>query len=201
MFLLGDFEMSKDPAVLLYTSDFLTGTFTLSDEQVGKYIRLLCLQHQKTILTEKDMLNICKSYDEDIFNKFIKTKDGYYNKRLRLEAEKRAAYSKSRSENRANKKNISKTYDKHMENENENENKDEIVTRESLNKNYDELHNKLNLEIWLEEIARLSKIKRTDIHQYLELFCKEQVLDGPDHRDVKDLKKHFRNWVKIQAKL
>jgi hypothetical protein len=48
--------MGKDPAILFYTSDFLTGTMTFTDEQVGKYIRLLCLQHQKDKLTEKDML-------------------------------------------------------------------------------------------------------------------------------------------------
>jgi hypothetical protein len=57
--------MSKDPAILFYTSDFLTGTFTMTDEQVGKYIRLLCLQHQKGSLTEKDMLKICKTYDNE----------------------------------------------------------------------------------------------------------------------------------------
>ena len=32
--------MSKDPAVLFYTSDFLTGTMTMNDSQVGQYIRL-----------------------------------------------------------------------------------------------------------------------------------------------------------------
>lgn len=50
--------MAKDPAFLFYSNDFLSGTFLLSDEQVGKYIRLLCIQHQKGILTKKDMLNI-----------------------------------------------------------------------------------------------------------------------------------------------
>ena len=34
--------MAKDPAVLFYTNDFLSRTFTMTDEQVGKYIRLLC---------------------------------------------------------------------------------------------------------------------------------------------------------------
>ena len=67
--------MAKDPAVLFYTSDFLTGTLTMSDEQVGKYIRLLCLQHQKGKLSKKDMLNICKSYDEDVFSKFENVDD------------------------------------------------------------------------------------------------------------------------------
>ena len=90
-------------------------------EQKGKYITLLCLQHQKGHLTEKDMLNICLAYDEDIWNKFQKDKEGlFYNARLRSEIERRKAYSESRRQNRT-KKNISSTYVLHMENENENE--------------------------------------------------------------------------------
>ncbi len=74
--------MAKDPAVLFYTSDFLSGTFTMDNEQVGKYIRLLCLQHQKGKLSEKDMLSICKAYDSEIWDKF-KFDDGlYYNDRM-----------------------------------------------------------------------------------------------------------------------
>jgi hypothetical protein len=119
-----DKKMSKDPAVLFYTSDFLTGTTLMSNEQVGKYIRLLCIQHQKGVLSEKDMLKICESYDEDIFDKFEKCNEGYYNARMREEFEKRKKYSESRANNRKKKedmKNISLSYEKHMENENENE--------------------------------------------------------------------------------
>jgi len=117
--------MSKDPAFLFYSSDFLTGTMTMSDEQVGKYIRLLCLQHQQGRLTEEDMNNICKTYDERIFKKFDKDDIGYFNKRLDDEIIRRRKYSESRSKNRTGKKskNISKTYDKHMETETETENK------------------------------------------------------------------------------
>jgi uncharacterized protein YdaU (DUF1376 family) len=113
--------MSKDPAVLFYTSDFISGTITMTDEQRGKYILLLCLQHQKEYLTEKDMLNICKTYDEDIWCKFKQEDGRFYNERMRYEADKRRKYSESRRENRVNKdkKKICKTYDKHMENENE----------------------------------------------------------------------------------
>ena len=117
--------MAKDPAILFYTSDFLTGTATLTDEQVGQYIRLLCLQHQKGGLTKKDMLFICKRQDEDIFSKF-KLIDGlYFNGRMAKEAEKRANYSKSRSDNRKSIKDksiISSSYVPHMENANENTN-------------------------------------------------------------------------------
>jgi uncharacterized protein YdaU (DUF1376 family) len=114
----------KDPAVLFYTSDFISGTLTMTDEQRGKYILLLCLQHQKGFLTEKDMLNICKTHDQDVFDKFVKDKNGnYYNQRMRFEAEKRKAYSESRKQNRSkkDKKNISESYVNHMENENVNE--------------------------------------------------------------------------------
>ncbi len=119
--------MAKDPAVLFYTSDFLTGTITMTPEQVGKYIRLLCLQHQKWILTETDMLAICGEPDKIIFGKFVKTENGYFNERMREEAIKRSEYSKSRAYNRTkNKKKFkkdmkktSKSYVKHMENENE----------------------------------------------------------------------------------
>lgn len=124
--------MAKDPAILFYTSDFISGTITMSHEQRGKYILLLCIQHQKGYLTEKDMLNICNSYDEDIWCKFKKEGENYYNERMRNEAEKRANYAESRRNNRKKKetsnnedmKNISFTYDKHMENENVNINKD-----------------------------------------------------------------------------
>lgn len=122
----------KDPAFLFYSNDFLSGTMLMTDEEVGQYIKLLCLQHQKGHLKEKDMLNICKSYNEDIFSKFEKDKDGnYYNERLEYESNKRKAYSESRRNNRKKKetheedmKNICNSYEEHMENENENINKD-----------------------------------------------------------------------------
>ena len=92
--------MAKDPAVLFYTSDFISGTITMTDEQRGKYIMLLCIQHQKGYLTEKDMLNISGVYDADIWEKFVKEGDVYYNVRMREESEKRAKYTESRRSNR-----------------------------------------------------------------------------------------------------
>lgn len=87
----------------------------MSDAQRGKYILLLCLQHQQGLLTEDDMINICKTYDEKIFKKFIKKDDGfYYNERMKIETDRRKKYSESRSKNR---KNICQSYDKHMETE------------------------------------------------------------------------------------
>ena len=118
--------MSKDPAFLFYSSDFLTGTLLMSMEQKGKFITLLCIQHQKGHMSERDMLQICGTYDEDIFDKFQKDSDGkFFNERLKEEIDKRKSYSESRRNNRKKKEdviNISDTYVQHMENENEIEN-------------------------------------------------------------------------------
>ena len=91
----------KDPAFLFYSSDFLSGTMLMTNEDVGKYIRLLCLQHQKGHLKEKDLLSICKEHNEEIFSKFKQDEEGnYYNERLEYEANKRKSYSESRRNNR-----------------------------------------------------------------------------------------------------
>lgn len=109
--------MNKDPAFLFYSSDFLTGTFTMTDEQVGKYIRLLCLQHQKGHLQENHMVMVCKTYDETIYSKFIQDDKGnYYNERLEGEMEKRAKYTESRRLNGIQGGRPPKPYDNHMDN-------------------------------------------------------------------------------------
>jgi len=140
-------KMAKDPAVLLYTQDFLVGTMTMNFEQKGKYIHLLCLQHQKNKLTLKDLKTVLTEEDVDVFEKFPLSSDGfYYNIRMYEEAIKRKNYSESRRNNRSKKRSdedvsiISKSYDttyvKHMENENENENEDVIDNvNETLNVN------------------------------------------------------------------
>lgn len=163
----------KDPAFLFYSSDFLSGTMLMTDEEIGQYIKLLCLQHQKGHLKEKDMLNICKTYNEDIFSKFIKDADGnYYNERLEYEANKRKAYSESRRNNRKKKeekqtheedmKNICNSYEKHMENRNRNENID-------INKNilYNEDVEKIN-QTFLETIGSTNINNIKECIEYLD---------------------------------
>lgn len=154
----------KDPAFLFYPNDFLSGTLTMSDDQIGKYIRLLCLQHQRGHLSEKDMIFICKSYDEDIFSKFkIDEENKYYNDRLEREIVRRKAYSDSRSKNRKatsdkqsekkkDKKIISSSYDNHIETETIT-----IINELNLNNEYTKVVSK-----WLEyKKSRGEKYKTT----------------------------------------
>lgn len=122
--------MSKDPAVLFYTSDFLAGTSFFNDEQRGQYIRLLCEQHQLDLIPENHMIFICKSLDSPVVAKFTRTSNGYYyNQRMKDEKEKRVTYCQSRGNNKKGHlkdKIISKSYENHMSLHMENENIDVI---------------------------------------------------------------------------
>ncbi len=127
--------MAKDPAVLFYTSDFLSGTSFFTDEQRGQYILLLCQQHQLGVIPKNHMINICKSSDSLVISKFMVDEHGnYYNKRMREEGEKRAKYCESRGSNKKGhfkNKIISKSYENHMENENDNGNEKVVLSNNS----------------------------------------------------------------------
>jgi hypothetical protein len=124
--------MAKDPAVLLYTQDFLVGTLSMTDEQRGKYIYLLCLQHQKGKLTLVDLKSKLTDEDIEVAERFPLQADGYYyNQRMYDEAIKRKNYTESRRNNRKKKDTdvISETYVNRMENANANvnDNKDKLL--------------------------------------------------------------------------
>jgi len=166
--------MAKDPAFLFYSSDFITGVAFMSDEQVGKYIRLLCMQHLHGRLSEKHMMHICKTYDADIFAKFKKDANGlYFNQRADDEINKRKNFTESRKANRISKKDIiSSTYEKHMIDHMENENINEIeIINETEGKNekkidFEEVLNHWNRfaeEVALPQIKAMNKSRRDKI--------------------------------------
>ena len=80
---------SKDPAFLFYASDFMMGTTFFSNEQVGKYIRLLCAQHQHGGMIDKNSFCSLVGDDQMIRSKFVECEHGFYNERLAQEMERR----------------------------------------------------------------------------------------------------------------
>ena len=150
--------MAKDPAVLFYTSDFLVGTITMTMEQRGKYITLLCLQHQKQKLTLKDLQMYLTDEDIEVAEKFPLQSDGfYYNLRMFEEALKRKNYTESRRNNRKKKDDVDisllkQSYVNRMENENVNVNEDVNVN--------DNINNNVNRnEVLAKVISETMKIK------------------------------------------
>jgi uncharacterized phage protein (TIGR02220 family) len=91
---------NKDPAVLFYPEAYLVGTRFMTFDQKGKYMDLLCFQHQQGHLSEEDMIAICGERDKRIFDKFAVDENGlYYNERMDEEIIRRAKYTDSRHQN------------------------------------------------------------------------------------------------------
>ena len=204
----------KDPAFLFYSSDFLSGTMLMTDEEIGQYIKLLCLQHQKGHLKEKDMLNICKTYNEDIFSKFKKDEEGnYYNERLENEVNRRKAYSESRRNNRKKKdieenklieektyvedmSNICNSYEKHMETETATIT--ETINKNINNKNEEKLQKKFiecigstNLNSIQECLSFLNDLP----YEVIEIALKKT---SDVNGTWKYAKKILNDWVKLK---
>jgi len=179
--------MAKDPAVLFYTSDFLTGTMTMTHEQVGKYIRLLCLQHQKNFLTEEDMINICNSYDKHIYSKFTHADGIYFNDRMREEKLKRLNYSQSRSGNRSGKtkeKIISSTYVPHME---------DVIDITIL-------YNRYSLDLkWLADCGKSLSIPDYKTLKLLSDFNIHLSSLKTEKKTESEYMSHFLNWARIRV--
>ena len=179
--------MAKDPAILFYTADFLTGTAYFTDEQRGQYIRLLCEQHQVGHIPEQHMINICKTYDSPVLKKFIKDDDGnYFNERMETEVEKRKSYSESRRNNRmakAEKKDMNKHMSNHMSVHMENEN-----INENINVDIIELYK--GIEIFFDEDCRPKTEKQ--IQDWYDTLDKLIRIDGHSPEHIHDVIKRAR---------
>lgn len=90
----------KDPAVLFYTSDFLSGVSLMTMKERGQYITLLCLQRERGHMTPTEMQRAVGRLSDEVRSKFVEDADGrLYNERMELEIQKRKANSKRQSEN------------------------------------------------------------------------------------------------------
>lgn len=167
---------NKNPAFLFYSSDFLTGVRLMTYEEIGKYITLLCLQHQQGHISENDMLSICGDYIPRIYDKFERDNDGkYFNNRLEIEGIKRANYSESRRQNR-----LKKTYVKHMENENVNENINIFINNNYYSSNLKNIIiSWLNYKLERNENYQEQGFKSllTQIKNNIEKFGEEKVIE------------------------
>lgn len=91
---------SKDPAVLFYTSDFLSGVALMTMKERGQYITLLCLQRERGHMTRKDMEKAVGKLSEEVKSKFEQDDDGhFFNARMEKEIKKREAHSQKQREN------------------------------------------------------------------------------------------------------
>ena len=61
---------NKDPAVLFYTSDFLSGCALMDMRERGQYITLLCLQRERGHMTMQEITRAVKKPSDEVMSKF-----------------------------------------------------------------------------------------------------------------------------------
>ena len=66
---------NKDPAVLFYTSDFLSGCALMDMRERGQYITLLCLQRERGHMTMQEIIRAVKKPSDEVMSKFQKDED------------------------------------------------------------------------------------------------------------------------------
>ena len=172
--------MAKDPAILFYTSDFITQTRFFDMRQTGEFIVLLCRQHQEGHLTMKQLQEVTS--DDKVLNQFVLAEDGkYHNLWFHELILKRKAYSDSRRANIQKRyqkstyegksstyvgsmKKLCKPYVVHMENENENENRNE-----NKKKKYGSYK---NVKLTDEQVKKLQERYNSHYEKHIEQFSK-----------------------------
>lgn len=94
--------MNKSPAFRFYADDFLAGTFDMSTEEVGAYIRLLCHEWNRgstPVEPEKQQRLAGGSVSDEVRAKFHLCEDGRLrNPRLEKERQKQAEFSQKQAE-------------------------------------------------------------------------------------------------------
>ena len=190
--------MSKDPAFLFYSSDFISGIQNLTMEERGQYITLLCLQHQTGHLTEKMIKISVGNATADVLAKFRQDDGGaYFNARLEAEIEKRKEHSEKQrqrakegwkkrqndAENNATASATAMPLEDEDENENRNENKEE--DKGGSGENY--IVPKM-CEVWYQAFPLYTKDQRKDFHamaSILQFMAKQSgtsdITTNPDH--------------------
>lgn len=95
--------MSKDPAFLFYSKDWITSTSIMPFEDRGKYITILSVMHQQGRLSEETIRFMVGSFSDILKSKFKIDDNGlWFNERLEIEIDKRQSFVESRRENGKN---------------------------------------------------------------------------------------------------
>lgn len=178
--------MSKDPAVLFYPDNFMTGTMFFTDDQVGKYIRALCAQQLHGHLAKEQIDSIVKN-DIVVMEKFkVDRDDKYYNERMQKEMEKRSSYCDSRRSNLYKSK--SKQH-RHMTNH----------MREHMgngNGNGNEDRNGIEIPPTLEAIQAYCTERKNSVdpNQFFDFYTSKNWMIGKNK--MKDWQAAVRTWEK-----
>lgn len=189
--------MAQDPAFLFYPGDYLRDTQCLSEKAQVAYDRIMC-EHMRNICITQQQLNFfIKRLNEDEKDeiKMILTKipGGFQISWVAESITQRRLYSESRRKNKQGKtKNISKSYDSHMEIEIEN-----VIEDKKENKNLNEISDfEIGKSIEYVKTTGQKSFTPDQVKEYWAAFLIQTENEFYNNRDKKI--QHFRNWLKKQ---
>jgi hypothetical protein len=193
-------KKGKDPAFMMYSGDFLSGTFTMNYEQRGKYITLMCIQHQKGYLTNADMKSVLNEEDYLLAEKFYKADDGnWYNQKMTDVINERKEYTANRLKNFQKKDDKITHKDSHMElhtgDEDEDENQDRNIDKNETDNEYEVGSEEAELEEYYQE-AYLEELNKEYSKAEREDILADVITDSLD-KEQKELMKQFENTFGI----
>ena len=178
-------EKLKSPAFQFYSSDFITGTMFMSNEEVGAYIRCLCMQHQKGHLKEKEMMKICLNQEvlDSVMNHYKQDDEGlFYNERLDFEKEKREKFIEHQREN-GKKGGRPKTQMKPNENPWVNPNETQTLTQmkptvkpkqKPLEDEEEDINKEYIINYYINNInTNISSIEYSKLEEYINIFSND----------------------------
>jgi len=196
--------MAKDPAFLFYSQDFLIGTSLLTNEETGKYIKILCWMHQHGPMKKEIIENLVGNLSVNLSVKFSLTEDGsLINNRLFDEIEKRKNFVQSRVNNGklGGRKPIGKPTGKPLgkakKNLPENENENVIEDKKVINKGKNEIsENEILSTIEFMKITVQIDFTKDKVHEMWKAF----LIQSENEFYLTHTKQvqHFRNWLKKQ---
>jgi uncharacterized protein YdaU (DUF1376 family) len=220
--------MGKNPAFQFYANDFYTGTLDFTAEEVGGYIRLLCMEWDKGGLPNN--MQILKRYSgcqgktlRNILTKFSLEKDGFfYNNILEEVREKKKEFSnkqKANAESRWGKRDanalpkdipneyqlLSQTDALHSSSSNINLSKDKINKPKPPKVGKSETlfsNEKHNLQIWLEKenLTNVLKMKQQLTFEECEKLVTEYGKSTSDKKQMQQVFTAMHNWKPLLQK-
>jgi hypothetical protein len=186
--------MAKDPAFLFYPSDFLTGTMAMPFEDRGKYITLLCYQHQSGRMSNETISFLVGSVSDMLRLKFSVDENGlFYNKRLEEEIFKRDKFIESRRNNgsmggrpKLSTKPLAKPNGKPTQN---------LPVNRDINENVVDIPSyKLSFDFYKKELFENFELIKTD-NEFLE----EQERFNPNVDIILSIEKSIANFWGLEA--
>lgn len=216
--------MANDPAFLFYPGDYLRDTQCLSEPVQVAYDRIMC-EHMRNICISQAQLDfftkrLNSEQKKELLMVLKKTNTGFQIGWVAESIEKRRNYSESRRKNRTKTKNISSSYDKHMEIEIVNENINGIngaKTQKKLHRIFssgeyfetpDQAFNEIKNDDLMVERMLMSVHRNgfpacnaiTLMKAVRYFLTKEGAKPDFTYRPRDDVKNHLVNWVTDKAK-